>query len=118
MFGFGARKKYNAVVDTKLNNEYQLLTRDNPNFPGILAYLKLIDNAWDTKMSADEGALYIATVYYCGLVDHKLFAEASILNSRIQSIVGFGLSKGLISQVRWNKFSAAIQKSKHEAGIE
>jgi hypothetical protein len=50
MFGSGIfankRKKYNGTVDTKLKNEYQIATRDNPSFPGALAYLGLIDNAW------------------------------------------------------------------------
>lgn len=32
---------------------------------GALAYLGLIDNAWAAKMTEDEGALYIATLYYC-----------------------------------------------------
>lgn len=117
MLGFGGRKKYNGAVDIKLNNEYQIATRDNPSFPGTLAYLELIDNAWAAKMSEDEGALYIATLYYCGILKHGLHAEASALHSRIQSIVGFGLPKGMISQARWAKFSAAIQQANLEAGI-
>ena len=36
MFGFGNRKKYNGIVDTKLNNEYQIATRDNPSFRAFL----------------------------------------------------------------------------------
>lgn len=117
MFGFGNRKKYNGAVDSKLNNEYQIATRDNPNFPGMLAYLDLIDNAWNVKMSQDEGALYIATLYYCGLLKHELYTEANALHSRIQSIGTFGLSKGIISQARWTKFSDAIQQAKQDAGI-
>lgn len=116
MFGFGNRKKYNGAVDIKLNNEYQIPTRDNPSFPGMGAYLKLIDNAWNTKMTEDEGALYIATLYYCGILKHGLHDEASTLHSRIQSIVSFGLPKGIISQARWAKFSGAIQQVNQEAG--
>ncbi|KAF1723123.1 hypothetical protein [Pseudoxanthomonas wuyuanensis] len=117
MFGFRDRKEYNGAVDAKLNNEYQIATRDNPSFPGMLAYLELIDNAWKTKMSEDEGALYIATLYYCGILKLGLRAEASPLHSRIQSIVSFGLPKGMISQARWSKFSTAIQQANQEAGI-
>jgi hypothetical protein len=117
MFGFGDRKKYNGAIDIKLNNEYQIATRDNSNFPGMLAYLDLIDNAWKAKMSEDEGALYIATLYYCGILKRGLHTEAIPLLARIQSIVGFGLPKGMISQARWSKFSAAIQQAKQEAGI-
>ncbi len=118
MFGFGGRKKYNGAIDIKLNNEYQIPTRDNPSFPGTLAYLEMIDIAWNTKMSEDEGALYIATLYYCGIRKHGLHVEANALHKRIQSIVNFGLPKGLISQVRWSKFSEAIQKANQEAGIK
>ena len=116
MFGFRNRKKYNGSVDIKLNNEYQIPTSDNPGFPGTLAYLELIDKAWDGKMSEDEGALYIATLYYCGLRKHGLHSEASALYSRIQSIVSFGLPNGLISHERWDKFSGAIERANHEAG--
>ncbi|MFZ2209566.1 MAG: hypothetical protein WAV22_12945 [Porticoccaceae bacterium] len=117
MFGFGNRKKYNGAVDVKLNNEYQIPTRDNPSFPGMLAYLELIDNAWNAKMSEDDGVLYIATLYYCGILKHGLHTEAHALHSRIQSIVSFGLPKGMISQARWEKFSGAIQQANREAGI-
>jgi len=66
MFGSGRRKRYNGAVDVKLNNEYQINTQNSPGFPGALAYLRL-DNAWNGKMSEDEAALYIATLYCCGL---------------------------------------------------
>lgn len=117
MFGFGNRNKYNGVVDLKLNNEYQIRTRDNENFPAIGAYLELIDNAWNTKMSEDEGALYVATLYYCGILKIGLREEASALHSHIQSVAGFGLSKGIISQDRWLRFSGAIQQANQEAGV-
>jgi len=45
MFGFGKRKKYSGAADIKINTEYQIITQDNPNFPGVIAYLELIDNA-------------------------------------------------------------------------
>lgn len=117
MFGFGNRKKYNGAVDVKLNNEYQIRTRDNPSFPGMGAYLELIDNAWNTKMAEDDAALYIATLYYCGILKHGLRDEASALYSRIHSIVGFGLPKGIISQDLWSKFSEAIQQANQKAGV-
>lgn len=117
MLGFRNRRKYNGAVDIKLNSDYQVSTRGNPKFPGIGAYLELIDIAWNTKMTVDECALYIATLYYCGLLKHGLRDEAIILHSRIQAIVSFGLSKGIISQTRWTKFSEAIQQANQTAGI-
>ena len=117
MFGFGRRNKYNGAVDTKLNNEYQIVTQGNPGFPGALAYLELIDNAWNAKMSEDEAALYIATLYYCGTVKEGLHAEAGPLLSRIHTIVQLGLPKGRISQARWDKLSGAIQQANNEASI-
>lgn len=118
MFGFGKRKRYNGSVDIKLNNEYQIATNDNPQFPGILAYLKFIDNAWNAKMSEDEGALYIATLYYCGLRKHGLHDDADALYSRIDAIVNFGLPKGLISQTHWAAFSELILQANSEVKNE
>ena len=117
MFGFGNRKKYNGALDTKLNNEYQIATLDNPSFPGMLAYLKLVDNAWNAKMSEDDGALYIATLYYCGILKHGHHSEACGLYSRIQTIANFGLQNGMISQVRWKKFSTEIRQANTDAGV-
>jgi hypothetical protein len=117
MFGFGRRKKYNGVVDTKLNNEYQIQTRENSNFPGILAYLGLIDNAWNWKLSEDEGALYIATLYYCGILKDGQFEEATALLPRIIAIVRLGLSKGMISSERWGKILVGINKANKDAGV-
>ena len=117
MFGFGKRKKYNGVVDIKLNNEYQIKTRNNSKFPGTLAYLEYIDMAWKAKMSEDEAALYIATLYYCGIVEHGFLDEANELYKRIKSIVKFCLSKGIVSEVRWTKFSNEIEKVNIKAGI-
>lgn len=118
MFGLGGRKKFNGAIDTKLNNEYQIATRNNHNFPGALAYLELIDNAWNAKMSEDEGALYIATLYYCGLLQNGLQEKAAQLFARIQSVVEFGVPRGMISPLRWSKFSETIQQANIQAGIE
>jgi hypothetical protein len=99
LFGVGRKRKlYNGAVDTKLNNEYQIRTRDNPSFPGMIAYLQFIDNAWDANMSEDEAALYIATLYYDGISKTGSQTEASALHGRILSIVEFGRARGLISE--------------------
>jgi hypothetical protein len=108
MLGIGKRKKYNGAIDTKLNNEYQIQTKGNLLFPNVGAYLDLIDNAWKTNMSVDDGVLYIATLYYCGLVRQEHNEEAKDLLQRINSIVEFGLPKGIISEEKWSKFSKAI----------
>jgi hypothetical protein len=99
MFGLGRKRKlYNGAVDTKLNNEYQIATRNNPKFPGSLYYLQLIDNAWGASMSEDEAALYIATLYYEGIAKQGHLTEAGALHSRILSIVEFGRARRLISE--------------------
>lgn len=118
MFGFGRKRKlYNGTVDTKLNNEYQIPTRDNPKFPQVLAYLNLIDNAWGANFSEDEAALYIATLYYCGILKNGDHTEAGGLFSRIQSIVQFGLSRGMISEKVGSAVLRDIQKANAAAGI-
>lgn len=116
MFGLGGRKKYNGAIDTKLNNEYQISTEGNPNFPAALAYLDIIDHAWNGKMTEDEGALYIATLYYCGLVRHGLRDEAQGLRPRIIRVADFGVRKGMIAEGRWRKFEKAIEDA--DAGVD
>jgi hypothetical protein len=69
-------------------------------------------------MSEDEGALYIATLYYCGLVQNGLQEKAEHLFARIQSVVEFGVPRGLISPLRWSNFSEAIRQADIQAGIE
>lgn len=110
MFGlFSNRKKYNGTVDIKINNEYQIKTRDNPLFPSPIGYLELIDNAWNTKMSEDEAAMYIATLYYCGIKKAGHSREADSLRDRIISVGEFGLQHRTISTERSAKFLAAIE---------
>ena len=115
MFGFGRREKYNGAVDTKLNNEYQISTRDNSLFPRAIAYLKLIDTAWTSKMSEDEAALYIAALYYLGILKHEHHELARELHARIQSVGTFGHDKGTISDRVWGAVSRDVQRATAEA---
>lgn len=96
MFGFRNRKKYNASVDVKLNNEYQISTRDNPHFPGVLKYLELIDVSWNNKASEDECAMQIATLYLSGLFRASLFEEAKAVSERLVHIGQYGVERGLV----------------------
>lgn len=110
MFGiFKNRKKYNGTIDAKVNNEYQIKTRDNPLFPSVMGYLELIDNAWKTNMTEDEAAMYIATLYYCGLRKNGHHQEANVLTDRISSVGQFGVQHGTISMERAAKLLAAIE---------
>jgi len=117
MFGFGKkenRKQFNGTVDTKMNIEYQIQTKDNERFPGILAYLEYLDIAWKAKMNDDEAAMYMATLYYCGLIKNGYTDEAEPLGKRVQNIADFCVPKGMISEERWSKFSGAIASAKYE----
>jgi len=120
MFGFGKRKKYNGVVSTKLNNEYQIDTdhSTNPRFPGILAYLKLIDKWWYLRKTEDEAALYIAVLYYAGILEQGGQSDESThLLSRITSISKFGLSKRMISPQSWDTCAEVINTVHNEMDI-
>ena len=111
---FNKRKRYNGEVDTKLNTEYQIKTRDNPLFPGALKYLSIIDNAWNAKMNSSEGALYIATLYYCGIVKHGHTKEGAALLERINHIVGFNLKNGIVTESLWYRFANEIDQATEE----
>lgn len=118
MFGLGNKRKlYNGAVDTKLNNEYQIDTRGDQNFPRVLGYLELIDKAWHSKFSEDEAALYIATLFYCGLAKAGDHAQASALFPRLQSVAKFGLSKGMISEKLAGAALRDAERAKSAAGI-
>ena len=114
MFGFGKRRRYNGAVDVKLHNEYQIDTQNAPGFPAVLGYLSLIDNAWNVKMTEDEVALYIASLHCIDLVEKGHRDEAMNLILRISSIGPFGVSKGLISHERWDRFSQAIREAEEK----
>jgi hypothetical protein len=118
MFGlFSGRKKYNGQVDIKLNNEYQIKTQNNSAFPKGLAYLELIDNAYKSGMNADEGALYIASLYFHGLCSSGATIEAELLFRRLISVVDFGLAKNLISDAWWKKFAVVIAEAREKSGV-
>lgn len=50
----------------RLGEGYGVATHENPKFPGVLAYLKMLDRAWDSKFTEEEVAMFIATLYYSG----------------------------------------------------
>lgn len=109
MFFFKSRKKYNGVVDELLSTNYQIPTRDNPKFPGILAYLKLIDKAWESRFTEQEAAMFIAALYYSGLKREGHHSEARSLASRISTVGQADFSSGKISMQRLATFMAAIE---------
>jgi hypothetical protein len=114
MFGFRSRMKYNATVDIKLNNEYNIKTQDNPLFPGVLKYLELIDASWNNNASEDECALQIATLYLCGLIRGNLVDDAKVLAGRVDQVAQYGVDRNLIRQDIWDKCIALVQKNQRE----
>jgi hypothetical protein len=113
VFGFGKKKRndFNGAVDTKLNNEYQIQTRSNELFPGSIAYLGFLDIAWKAKMNEHEASMYMAILYYCGLIDNGHYDVAEPVGQRIQAVSEFCLPKGMIGEAHWKRFNKAI----HEA---
>lgn len=113
MFGlFKNRKQYNGTVDAKLNNEYQIQTRDNEFFPGVMGYLQLIDNAWDAKMSEDEAAMYIASLYASGLKKHGFYDVAWPVVERLTAVGKFGVSRGMIRAELADRFMSAVESAR------
>lgn len=110
MFGMKKRKRYNAEIDVKLNNEYQIKTRGNPLFPGVLAYLALIDKAWAAKWSADEGALFIATAYCHGVFTDGNNTEGERLLERIDDVGNYGVENQTISSEIRDQFSQILSR--------
>ena len=113
MFGiFKNRKKFNGSVDAKLNNEYQIETRDNSFFPGLTAYLQLLDTAWEAQMNEDEAAMYLASLYAAGLKKHGFYDVAWPVVDRLTAVGKFGVSRGMIRPELADKFMSAVESAR------
>jgi hypothetical protein len=73
--------------------------------------LKLIDTAWDSKFTEEEAAMYIATLYYSGLVRERYSDDARALAVRISSTGQADFGAGKISMQRLTAFMAAVEKA-------
>lgn len=111
MLGFRDRKKFNGNVDHLLTSAYKIVTRDNPIFPGVLAYLEMLDQAWSAKFTDEEAAMFVATLYYSGLMQHGFYDEAGPLEIRLQEIGARGFAAGKIGMQRLSSFKAHIDKA-------
>ena len=117
MFGLGlsARKKYNQQVDDILTKKLQIEVDQtkNPNFPGILKYLEMIDEVWHSKGSAEAAAIRVAMPYYSGLIkngtdaDHK---EAQILGPRFRNLMTLYRVQRAIDQERLDYYAKIFFK--------
>lgn len=113
MFGFTRkrnRKKFNGSVDTKVNQDYGILTRNNPKFPRVLAYLELLDIPWRLKTTEDEAAMYIAALYCCGLTDHGEMESAKALKVLIEANAVVRLDNGTVSEERWSHYRRVLNE--------
>ncbi|QLF20638.1 hypothetical protein [Pseudomonas aeruginosa] len=111
MLGFRNRKKFNGNVDQLLTSKYKIVTRDNPRFPGVLAYLEMLDQAWNAKFTDDEAAMFVATLYYSGLMKNGFYDEAGALEGRLENIGASGFATGKIGMQRLGSFRDHIKKA-------
>ncbi|WP_150123483.1 hypothetical protein [Halotalea alkalilenta] len=104
--------KYSKEVNFLLNRKYSITTdsRINSKFPAVLAYGELVDTARKVKMTTEECAMYIATLYLCGLIKSEgMNPHHEELYRKIKhSEEGPLLSK--ISKKRYSKFTKEIDK--------
>jgi hypothetical protein len=114
MFGFRNRKRFNGKVDEKLNKEYRISTQQNPKFPGVIAYLGMIDEAWNAKFTEEEAAMFIATLYYSGLKREGHDTEARELAKTLASTGQAEFGAGRIGMQRLATFMAHIERANAE----
>jgi len=93
----GSRKKFDRRVDRILSASYEIKTRNSDNIPGMNSYAQLLDGAWEKKMSADECAMHVATMYALGLSNKGLVKEAETVADKINRIYNFNRTQGFIS---------------------
>jgi len=113
MFGLGKkRKNFNGAVDTRLNNEYQIVTDSeaNPLFPAPLAYLNHLDQQWNNKLNEHEAALVIACMYFCGCAEGDEREEALRVHERILAVSQFGVAHGQVDEAKWELMRGLCEK--------
>ena len=90
-FLFGNRKKYNGRVDLLLREELKIDTnhQTNPAFPGILYYLRLIDQGWHSKWPVEETVTMIACSLFSGIRNENMFKSSTSMDEMRRLIVRF-----------------------------
>ncbi len=114
MLWFRNRKKWNGGVDTIVTRDLGIQTRGNEKFPGVLAYLELLDTAYSVKMNEREAALYIGVLYFSGLFRNNFWREAEDLRGKLVPYGQEAARGGQISIARWRKFLGEIDKVRSE----
>lgn len=110
------RKRYNGLIDTLLNERYHIDTKSDPDFPGVMAYLELIDNGWGSKWSPEETSYYIATLLYCGLFDQGNTGKAEAVYNAMSPVVAEGIDTGCIRIDISRRFMQPIQERRDASG--
>lgn len=115
MFGlFKSRPKFNGTVDTKLNNEYSIRTKQDNRFPGPAGYIRLLEDMWRLKTTEEEAAMYIAALFYRGILKTGYKEEALLLQKRIAEVGIFGVEHGLITRSRFDQITSEVRAATDE----
>lgn len=117
MFFFKNRQKYNGKVDGIITEGYRIATRDNDKFPGLTKYLELLDACWAERYTEQEAAMFVAALYYSGLMANGYLKEASALMKNIAAMGHAASASGEISANRMMAFMAHIEVANKRARI-
>jgi len=109
------RSEYNAKVSQIIKDDFGI-TPDSlvdPRFPGVLAYLELIDEIYYNDGSPEQAALRVMIPLFGGLRKSQLEkdrSDAVLLFEKIKKHVRLYLSSGAISQQVFDGYSAVLKK--------
>jgi hypothetical protein len=109
MFGFGRvdglnRNEYNNRVKNIIENRLFIDTNNvsNPFFPGIIAFMQLIDQGWQQKFCPEDNALFISLAYWegCAKAGGDALKEAKRVDNEINKFIPELALSGKISDTR------------------
>ena len=107
---FGKRKQFNGRVDFILKENFKIDTNSNtnPDFPGILAYLRLIDYGWNNKCGAEETAAHIGIGLFLGMREKRKFRTIEDMNATQRRLVAFVQDNYQTGNIRKHLLDAAM----------
>lgn len=109
---FRNRKRFNGEVDQKILTDYGIKTSENPDWPGVLAYLELLDVPWQQKWNADEAALHMVVLYYDGLERNGRASDALLIRPKILQVANRQVSSGVVGREKWERYQEKIPSLK------
>lgn len=109
------RDEYNDKVGQLIRDDFGFHpnSRVDPRFPGVLAYLELLDDVYYIDGPPEQAALRVMLPFFSGLRKSELGkdqSDANLLFEKIKRNMHLYFSHGAISQDIFDQYSAILKK--------